>query len=85
MTRHIASTARIPRPIGYIMELSGLAYITQGYSWGTGYTSILNYSLPGEKSYQFLIFVWATWLLIVAWRMNKTGNLVERAGLEAYR
>ncbi len=68
----IASTARISRPIGYIMGLSGLAYIAQGYSWGTGYTSISNNFVLVEKSYQFLILVWAIWLLVSAWRMKES-------------
>ena len=68
----IASTARVPRPIGYIMGLCGLAYIAQGYGYGTGYTSISDRFVLHSISYQFLIFVWAIWLLIVAWRMKES-------------
>jgi hypothetical protein len=67
----IASTARIPRAIGYIMGLSGLLYIVQGYGYGAGYTSISSHFLINSLNYQFLILVWAVWLLIVAWRRRE--------------
>jgi hypothetical protein len=67
----IASTARVPRVIGYIMGLSGLAYIAQGYGYGAGYTSISSHFVLNSANYQFLILVWAVWLLIVAWRMRE--------------
>ena len=66
----IVWTARIPRPIGYIMGLSGLAYIAQGYTYGTGYTAISEGPVLDQETYQFFILVWALWLLIVAWRMK---------------
>ncbi len=68
----IASTTRIPRPIGYIMGLSGLAYIAQGFGYGIGYTSVPGYPVLTPVSYQFLIFVWAIWLLVSAWRMKES-------------
>lgn len=68
----IVSTARIPGLIGYIMGLSGLAYIVQGYGYGAGYTSISEHFVLNSASYQFLIFVWAIWLLVVAWRRKES-------------
>jgi hypothetical protein len=70
----IASTTRIPRPIGYIMGLSGLIYIAQGFGYSTGYTSTSNFVtwMPNSLNYQFLIFVWAIWLLINALRMKES-------------
>ena len=70
----IASTTRIPRPIGYIMGLSGLVYIAQGFGYGTGYTSLSNFVtwMPNNLSYQFLIVVWAIWLLVSALRMKES-------------
>jgi hypothetical protein len=58
------------------MGLSGLAYIVQGYGYGTRYTSISDYNIfiLASVSYQFLIFVWAIWLLIVAWRMKEDSD-----------
>ena len=82
----IASTRRIPRPVGYIMGLSGLAYIVQGYGYGTRYTSISDYNIfiLASVSYQLLIFVWAIWLLIVAWRIRSQTRLLpdKPSGLE---
>jgi hydrogenase/urease accessory protein HupE len=31
----VALTARLPRPLGYLMGLSGLAYIAQGWVLGS--------------------------------------------------
>jgi hypothetical protein len=62
----IAWTARVPRPIGYLMGLSGLAFIVLGWRIGTqGFTS--GNTLPTQVGYT-LIFVFTIWLLIVAWR-----------------
>jgi hypothetical protein len=62
----IAWTARVPRPIGYLMGLSGLAFIVLGWRIGTrGFTSAN--TLPTQVGYT-LIFVFTIWLLIVAWR-----------------
>jgi hypothetical protein len=69
----IVWTARIYRPIGYIMGLSGLTYLVQGYGYGTAYTSISNFPfLLASTDYQFLMIVWSIWLLIVAWRMKES-------------
>jgi hypothetical protein len=70
----IASTARIPKPIGYIMGLSSLAYIAQGFGYSTGYTSVSNFVtwMPNSLNYQFLIVVWAIWLLVSALRMKES-------------
>jgi hypothetical protein len=67
----IASTARISRPIGYIMGLSGLAYIAQGYGFGTRYTALSSNFTLNEASYRFLIVVWAIWLLVSVWRRKE--------------
>jgi hypothetical protein len=66
----IASTARIPRLLGYLVALSGLAYIAQGYGYGTGYTALSSFVswMPSSLNYQFLIVVWAVWLLVSSWR-----------------
>lgn len=81
----IASTARIPRPIGYIMGLSGLAFVAQGYGYGSGYTSISEHFVLNSLSYQFLIFVWSIWLLIVAWRMKEEESHQAATGQAIHR
>ncbi len=66
----IVWAARVPRPIGYLMGLSGLTYLVNGWLLGTeGFsatdtaTQLLDY---------VLIFAWSIWLLIVAWRRKET-------------
>jgi Domain of unknown function (DUF4386) len=61
-----AATARLPRPIGYLMGLSGLAYLVQSWVVGTQGFSASN-SLPTLAGI-VLVLVWTVWLLISAWR-----------------
>jgi hypothetical protein len=70
----IAVTGRVSRPIGYLMALSGLCYLAQGWIIGSSGFSSANQilTLLGIG----LILVWAAWLLIAALRM-KTATLPE--------
>jgi hypothetical protein len=68
----IASTKRIPRPIGYIMGFTGLAQIFGGYGYGTAYTSTSGFITPNVAIYSLLIIVWSIWLLISAYRMKSS-------------
>jgi hypothetical protein len=61
----IVSTARLPKPIGYLMGVSGLAYITQGWVLGFEGFSATN-TVPTLLG--ILVPMWSIWLLIVAWR-----------------
>ncbi len=66
----IVWTARITRPIGYVMGLNGLASIVQGWVVGTEGFSLTNgvmYDISGLAT-----IVWMIWLLIVAWRMKES-------------
>ena len=65
-----ALTARLPRPLGYLMVLSGLAYIAQGWVLGSeGFSATNTFAtLAGYV----LILAWIVWLLVVAWRMKET-------------
>jgi hypothetical protein len=67
----IVSTGRIPRSIGFIMGLTGLAQIFGGYGYGTGYTSISGFVTPNVVIYGVLIIAWSIWLVIHAWRMKE--------------
>ncbi len=67
----IVWTARVPRPIGYLMGLAAIPYLVQSWvlgtegfaiSWLAGGLSVV--SLP-------LMLAWSIWLLIVAWRMKE--------------
>ena len=66
----IVWTARVPRLIGYLMGLSGLAYLVQGWVLGAEGFSATN-SVAQLLGY-VLVFAWITWLLIVAWRRKET-------------
>jgi hypothetical protein len=67
----IVGTARVPRPIGYLMGLAAIPSLVQSWvlgtegfaiSWLAGGLSVLG--LP-------LMLAWSIWLLIVAWRMKE--------------
>ena len=66
----IVRTARVPRPIGYLMGLSGLAFFVLGWLVGTrGFTNANN--VPTNAGWT-LLYVLTIWLLIVAWRMKES-------------
>jgi hypothetical protein len=68
----IVWTARTPRLIGYLMGLSGLAYLMQGWVIGTeGFSA--NNTVPTLSAY-VLWLVWSLWLLIFAWRMKDSSE-----------
>jgi hypothetical protein len=67
----IASTARVARPIGYLMGLSGLLLVVM--SWVAG-TQGLGAPIRGAL-FELVILssaVWTIWLLIVALRMRES-------------
>lgn len=65
-------TARTPKVIGYLMGLTGLAYIAQG--WVLGYEGFSeNNSAPTLVAYVAWL-VWSIWLLIISWRMKESGK-----------
>jgi hypothetical protein len=70
----IAVTGRVSRPIGYLMALSGLCYLAQGWIIGSSGFSSAN-QIPTLLGIG-LILVWTVWLLIAALRM-KTAALTE--------
>ena len=66
----IVGTARIPRLIGYLIGLSGLTYLVEGWILGSEGFSTIN-TIPNLLSYLF-VFAWSIWLLILAWRMKES-------------
>ena len=66
----IVWTARTSRPIGYLMGLSGLAYIVQGWVIGSEGFSATN-NAPTLLGI-ILVLAWSIWLLIIAWRMKES-------------
>ncbi len=74
----IVWTARVPRPIGYLMGVSGLALFVAGWLIGTtGFTSAN--TVPTDAGYT-LLFVSSIWLLIVAWQMKESVQAVQKGG-----
>ena len=73
----ITLTARISRPVGIIIGLSGLGFIARGYTYGLTITTTI-YSTPPGINEALTIFVidlgllvWTIWLLISAYRMKQ--------------
>jgi hypothetical protein len=70
----IVWTARVPRPIGYLMGVSGLALIVAGWVSGAfgeeGFTSTSG-GVSQAAGYTFLLAL-TIWLLIVAWRRKES-------------
>ena len=66
----IAVTGRVSRPIGYLMALSGLCYLAQGWIIGSsGFSSANQIPTLGGIG---LILVWTVWLLVAALRIKTT-------------
>ena len=59
---------QVPRPIGYVMALSGLCYLAQGWIIGTTGFSSAN-QIPTLLGI-VLVVVWSLWLLVAALRTN---------------
>jgi len=57
---------RVPRPIGYLMALSGLCYLAQGWIIGTSGFSSAN-QIPTLLGI-ILVVAWSVWLLVAALR-----------------
>jgi hypothetical protein len=66
----IVWTARVKRPIDYLMGLSGLAWLVLGWVLGAeGFAPIG--AVPSDAAQAFL-FAGSIWLLIVAWRRKES-------------
>lgn len=63
--------ARVPRPIAYLMGLSGLAYLVQGWVVGSeGFSQTESIAIVLAW---VLGVVWMIWLAVVAWRRQDVG------------
>lgn len=64
----VAHTAWIPRTIAFLMGLSGLAYLVQGWVAGSeGFSSTQSVAIVLAW---VLSLGWMIWLVVVAWRMQ---------------
>jgi hypothetical protein len=66
----VALTARLPKAIGYLMVLSGLTYVVQGWMLGAEGFSTTNTS--AIVAGYVLILAWIIWLVVVAWRTKES-------------
>jgi hypothetical protein len=66
----VAWTARLPRALGYLMGLSGLAYIAQG--WVLGSEGFPETNTVAILAGYVLILAWIVWLVVVAWRTKES-------------
>jgi hypothetical protein len=81
----VAVTAKLPRALGYLMALSGVAYVAQGWVLGSeGFTAANTSAILAGY---VLMLGWTVWLLVVARRMkgSSTAPTEERTSLEETR
>lgn len=74
----VLRTVSIPRPIGYLMGLTGLTYLVQGWVVGSeGFSQTMSLAIVLAEA---LGAIWMIWLLIIAWRRNEPAGkpLVRR-------
>ena len=67
----VVRTAWVPRPIGYLMGLSGLTCLVQGWVVGAfGFSQTESIAIVVTW---VLSLAWMIWLVVVAWRMQDVG------------
>jgi hypothetical protein len=66
----VARTAGIPRPIAYLMGLSGLACLVQGWVVGADGFSGTHSTLIVVT--WVLSLAWMIWLVVIAWRTRES-------------
>jgi hypothetical protein len=74
-------TARVPRPIGCLMALSGLAFFVLGWLVGTRGFTPAN-TVPADGGYTVLSAL-TLWLLIVAWRKESVQTASGKESIQA--
>ena len=79
----IVWTARVPRPIGYLLALGGIGYVAAGWILGeSGFAP--EGAIPTYIS-QFFPMIAGVWLLISAWRMPGSAAIPSESGSHAGR
>jgi hypothetical protein len=64
----VVRTASVPRPIAYLMGLSALTYLVQGWMVGSeGFSQTVSIAIVLAW---VLSLAWMIWLVVVAWRMQ---------------
>lgn len=76
-------TAWVPRPIAYLMGLSGLTYLVQGWVAGSeGFSQTHEIAIVLAE---VLNLAWMIWLVVVAWRMQDSEAPTPSAGFRRNR
>ena len=68
----VAVTARLPRALGYLMGLSGLAYIVQG--WVLGFEGFPETNTAAILAGYVLALAWILWLVVLAGRSKESSK-----------
>jgi hypothetical protein len=69
----VVRVAWAPRPIAFLMGLSGLAYVAQGWIVGSeGFSPAMSNAIVLAE---VLSIVWMIWLVVLAWRMQASEPL----------
>jgi hypothetical protein len=77
----VLRTTWIPRPIAYLMSLSGLTYLVQGWVAGSeGFSPTQSVAIVLAW---VLSLAWMIWLVVVAWRMQGSELADGGRGLSA--
>jgi hypothetical protein len=77
----VVRTACVPRPIAYLMGLSGLTYLVQGWVVGSeGFSPTQSVAIVLAW---VVSLVWMIWLVVVAWRMQDSKLADDGGGLSA--
>jgi hypothetical protein len=77
----IVWTARVPRPIGYLLALGGFGYLAVG--WILGVAGFAPEGAIPTYIAQFSPLIAGVWLLITAWRMPASGQVAPESGSPA--
>ena len=72
----VALTASLPKALGYLMGLSGLPYIVQG--WVVGSEGFLATNTFAILAGYVLILAWIIGLAVVAWRTKQSSSAPTR-------
>ena len=79
----VGRTAWLPRPIAYLMVLSGLSYLFQGWVAGAdGFTPTHDVAIVVSW---VLNLAWMIWLAVIAWRTHGMEPTTVRDGGGGYR
>lgn len=75
----VVRTALVSRPIGYLMGLSGLVWLAQGWVVGSeGFSPTMSNAIVLAE---VVDVVWMIWLVVVAWRMQESARRVADEGV----